>query len=123
MIDELIKLGNIVLGGFNVLGELLPVVKKMIVVRYRHVFIHKFVLHSRPSLYKILMSGYSHRFHIGPVLASLASQFHCSKLDFFNFRKRVLCEIFVHVSKPFQKKLRIQMTVESENIQLDALQV
>ena len=123
MNEELIKLGNIVLGGFSTLGKLLLVIKKTIVVKCLHVFISMLVLHSRPSLYRILMLGCSYRFHIDPVLASLVSQLHCSKLDLPNFKKRVPCEIFVHISKSFQKGLRIQMTVESGNIQLNALQV
>jgi len=39
------------------------------------------------SLYKLLTSGYSHRFHIGSVLAGLASQFHGSNLTFLGFVK------------------------------------
>ena len=54
---------------------------------------------------------------------SLVNQLHYSKLNLSSFSDRVPSEIFVHVSKPFQKELRIQTTIESEHIQFDALQV
>jgi len=46
------------------------------------IFIPKLVLHSRPSLYRILTSGCSHRFHIGPVLDNLDSRFITANLTF-----------------------------------------
>ena len=113
MNEKHIKLGNTVHDGFSTLGESLSAVKKTTVVRYWHIFILKVSI------------GFwcrDHWFHIGSVLASLTSQLHCNKLDLPNFKKRVLCEIFIHVSKQFQEELRIEMTVKSENI-LDAFQV
>jgi len=82
MNEKLIKLGSIVLCVFNALGESLLVVKKMTVVRQWHVFILKFVLHSKTSIYWPLKLGFPWTFLVCLVLVRLSRQFMVPNITF-----------------------------------------
>ena len=84
-----------------------------------------FVTHlsSYPMCQSVVDLGYVSVLQVGSVLTSLTRQFHCSKINYPMLSEFVPCNVYIQFECPIQKKLWVIMSIKSEHIDLDAIQI